>query len=138
MFKNIGVGALIFNERGGILLMRRTNEPTIYKNCWFIPCGKVKNDETPRKAIKRELKEELSVEVEILKEIYNKKDSKNVLYIGFLCKLKKGVLTNLEPKKCSGFKYFPLNNLPRNTGKKALEIIRQSRTYYFNELSKVF
>lgn len=53
-----GVRALIFDERGGLLLLRRLDLP-----CWCLPCGSVELGETALEAVRREVFEETSLEV---------------------------------------------------------------------------
>lgn len=59
----VGVGAIIY-EQDQILLLKRLKEPEA--DFWSIPGGAVNFNETIEDAIKRELKEELSVESEII------------------------------------------------------------------------
>ncbi len=58
----IGVGAVII-EDGKILLVKRANEPN--KNKWSIPGGLVRVGETLHEALRREILEEIGVEIEI-------------------------------------------------------------------------
>lgn len=53
-----GVRALIFNRQGEILLQRRTDMPL-----WSLPSGSVELDETALDALKREVREETSLDV---------------------------------------------------------------------------
>lgn len=65
----VGVGGLILNKKGEILLTQR-NEPD-YKDWdgkWSIPGGHLEFGEELKKTLHREIKEELNVEVKILKE----------------------------------------------------------------------
>lgn len=55
------VSALIAKE-GNILLSQRAVEP--FKNKWDIPGGYMEEKETPEDALRREMKEEISVEIE--------------------------------------------------------------------------
>ncbi len=57
--KRIGAGVVLSDPRGRVLLV----EPT-YKPYWEIPGGFVEADESPRAAAVRELKEELSLDLE--------------------------------------------------------------------------
>ena len=123
MSQRMGVGALIFNEEQKILLMYRTEQCDFYKNCWFLPCGRTEDGEEPTKAIVREVKEETSLEIQVMQEIYNKVNEKGIPEIAYLCEVINGVAKNMEPEKCKALDYFSLNNLPDNTGKRTLEII---------------
>ncbi len=58
-----GAGAFIINSKQQILLTRRAIEP--YKDMWDIPGGFLKNGEDPRTGLKREIEEELAIEVTI-------------------------------------------------------------------------
>ena len=59
----LGVGAVIWNEKGEIVLIRRGNEPR--RGEWSIPGGRVEWGETILEAISREVREETGLEVEI-------------------------------------------------------------------------
>ena len=58
----VGVGAVIV-EDGRILLVRRANEPNRLK--WSIPGGLVNAGETLAEALKREIKEECGLEIDV-------------------------------------------------------------------------
>jgi len=122
----IGVGAIIINENNEILLQKRTNNVKVYKNCWFIPCGKAEENEPPQQALKREIKEELDVDIEIIREIKReiqvKSDNKSLLLICYLGKISQ-VPKNMEPEKCSELRYFFTNTLPLDTGKPVIEFL---------------
>ncbi len=59
----IGVGIVIFNKNGKVLLIQRNKPPL--KNTMSIPGGKVELGEKLKDAIKREVKEECGIEVEV-------------------------------------------------------------------------
>jgi len=52
--------AIIKNGKGEILLLKRSDKNTHYKNYWQLPEGKIEKGESPECAILRELQEELS------------------------------------------------------------------------------
>ena len=60
----VGVGAVIWNDRREVLLIRRMNPPL--QSEWSLPGGKVEFGETLRTALHREVREETGLEVEIL------------------------------------------------------------------------
>lgn len=59
----VGVGAVIWNDRGEIVLIRRGQEPRLGE--WSIPGGRLEWGESVREAIVREVREETGLEVEI-------------------------------------------------------------------------
>ena len=54
--------AAIFNQSGEVLLAQRPPGKAM-AGLWEFPGGKIESDETPERALVRELKEELSIEV---------------------------------------------------------------------------
>ena len=60
----VGVGAVIWNGRGEVLLIRRANPPRQHE--WSLPGGKVEFGEPLRAALHREVREETGLEIEIL------------------------------------------------------------------------
>lgn len=60
----VGVGAIIFNgDLSRVLLVRRGREPA--KGLWSVPGGLVDVGEALEEAVKREVKEEVGLEVEV-------------------------------------------------------------------------
>lgn len=101
-------GCVICNENKILLLRRKKN------NCYELPGGKI-GDEQPEIAAKRELKEELLCDVEIIKKIGEKDFEENghiMGYIWFLARIK----NNQKPKvgeleKFDSFKYLSIKDL---------------------------
>lgn len=57
--------AIIINELGELLLLERGETKTFQKH-WQLPEGKLEENEKPQEALKRELKEELGADVDIM------------------------------------------------------------------------
>lgn len=55
--KRMGAGCLFFDEQGKMLILK-----PIYKNHWLLPGGVVENNESPRQACIREVKEEIGLD----------------------------------------------------------------------------
>lgn len=60
--KRMGTGALIFNEKDELLILKPT-----YKDHWTIPGGVVDKNESPRQACIREIKEEIGLDIKDLR-----------------------------------------------------------------------
>jgi 8-oxo-dGTP pyrophosphatase MutT (NUDIX family) len=63
--KSVGVRALVFDEAGRVLLVRHT-----YREGWFTPGGGVKNGEGPVEALRRELREEVGLELDETPDLF--------------------------------------------------------------------
>lgn len=57
------VGAIVRDERGRLLLVRRRNEPGAGR--WSVPGGRIEADETPPMAVVREVEEETHLRVTV-------------------------------------------------------------------------
>ena len=89
-------GAVINNDEGQILVAQRPYSEVSYKSYkWEFPGGKVEENESPREALEREIREELDCEIIIEKNIgkleYEYPDFKLRMDL-FLCRLKEGSL----------------------------------------------
>ena len=92
----VGVGAIIV-EGNRILLVKRASEPN--KGMWSVPGGLVRAGEKLEEALKREVKEETGLEIEVgdlgfvSEEIIRKDDLKyHYVIIDFLAEVKGGEL----------------------------------------------
>ena len=122
-FIGLGVGAIIQNDFGEILLLRRekTDENRTTTDMWSSPGGEVLFGEAVEDAVKREVKEEIGVDVEISEFIgYTDQilDVKKVHWhlLEFICEIKKGTPKIMEPDNFSELKWFKLSEIPMNTG----------------------
>jgi len=120
----------IIIEKGKVLMIKRKIEP--FKGYWVLPGGHVEYGETVENAIKREIKEELGVSAKIEKLIgvfsNPKRDPRyHSISIAYLLKKEKGgkITLNFE---ASEFKFFPLNNLPKNIGFDHREMIKRLKS----------
>lgn len=101
-FVTVGTPVIIQNSKGEILLGKRSENNPIYSGYWGLPGGIMDYGETPEETAKREVREEMGVEIKIKKRsksIYNVLPEKNQLIkihsinIPFYCKIISG-----EPK----------------------------------------
>ena len=107
-------GCIILND-DKILLLHRNNGKHIQ---WEIPGGKIDDGETAEQAAKREVKEELSVEIEITAKIGEKEfqmDGKDFHYTWFTAKITDGEPKIAEPEVFDGLKYFSFDQMHKMT-----------------------
>ena len=112
-----GVAALILDKAENVLLLLRKKPPNV--NCWTIPGGKVRYNESFQMAIKREVKEEVGVRITLVRGLIIAKpfdyDSRTQWFSPvFLADIKDGTPKNLEPKVHKQLKWFSLLEIPKN------------------------
>jgi len=115
----VGCGALIINEKNQALFLKRTSKTGNMIGLWSQPGGAVKIGEKVEDAVKREIKEELDVGIEVIKflcftEGSIEEGNQNWLSLNYLAKIIGGEVTNMEPEKHEEVKWFSLNDLPEN------------------------
>ena len=59
------VGAAILDQEQSKILVAKRDSNRILHDMWEFPGGKIESGETPQEAIKREIKEELNVDIEV-------------------------------------------------------------------------
>ena len=90
------VAAIIFNQGKVFATQRGYGE---FKDGWEFPGGKIEPGETPEEAIKREIKEELDTEIEIVKFLATVEYDYPKFHLSmdcFICKVKSGDLVLKE------------------------------------------
>jgi 8-oxo-dGTP diphosphatase len=91
--KTIIVTAGVIVEQGKILVTQR-REDSPHGLLWEFPGGKVKEGEEPRKALRRELKEELDIEAEvgmIGEAVFHTYPEHPILLLTYHCRIEKGI-----------------------------------------------
>lgn len=78
----IGVAAVVLDDRGRILLVEHSYHPRFP---WGLPGGWIGDDEDPAAAVTRELKEELQLDVNVIRVIHISKTLRNHIDLAFLC-----------------------------------------------------
>lgn len=126
----VGGGALIVNDQKEVLLLKRGPKAKNDQGKWERPGGTVEFGEKIEDMIKREIREETGLEIEIIKMLgYTDHfiETKNSHWVsfGFLAKIIKGEPKVMEPGKHEDIAWFPLDNLPENIAQPTLEGISE-------------
>jgi len=117
-YVGVGVGALVFDDAGRVLLAERGEGATNERGLWEFPGGRVEFGETLRDAVRREFREEYGIEVDVL-ELLGAFDhilmgeGEHWVSLTFLARHVGGVPFVAEPSKCSQVGWFTLDALPR-------------------------
>lgn len=102
--------ALIVNQKNQILVAQRSPHMNLPLK-WEFPGGKIEDGETPEKCVSREIKEELNIEIEIIKSLpinVHSYSTITIKLIPFICKFIGGEITL---KEHSDFRWFNPNEL---------------------------
>jgi len=114
----VSVGALILNDKGDVFLSKRSKHVRNQQGCWETPGGAVDFGENREDAIRREMKEEFGVDIEIIKELQTvdeilSEEKQHWLVTVYISRIKGNIKPKiLEPYKCDAIGWFSLNNLP--------------------------
>jgi len=115
----VGVAAIILNEKNEVLLQLRGPKAKNERGLWKLPGGAIEYGEKAKESLKKELKEELGIEVRIIKQVFClddilKKENQHWLVPFYLCRIKNGKPKILEPEKFTKIAWFSPKNLPKN------------------------
>jgi 8-oxo-dGTP diphosphatase len=92
------VTAAVIRQNGKILITRRPDEKP-HGGLWEFPGGKLHDGESPQEGLRRELVEELALEIEvggIFEVVYYRYDWGPVLILAYDCRPIGGIIRNLE------------------------------------------
>ncbi|HVS58827.1 MAG TPA: NUDIX hydrolase [Candidatus Saccharimonadales bacterium] len=105
-------GCVIADEKGRILLIHRNTE--LFQH-WELPGGKIEANEREEQAAIRELREELAVDVGIVRrlggDMFTDKTG-DYRYVWFLAKILSGEPRVGEPDKFDYWRFFAVEELP--------------------------
>lgn len=113
----VGVGAVILNDQGQVFLARRGEKAKNERGLWECPGGSVEFGETLAAALRREMREEYGVEIEVgeLLDVVDHiltAEGQHWVSPSFLCRIVAGTPQIREPEKCSQIGWFSLDALP--------------------------
>jgi ADP-ribose pyrophosphatase YjhB (NUDIX family) len=120
----VTVGAMIFDEQGRILLLEHVFRPD---SGWGIPGGFISRREQPEAALRRELREEISVELEQVELLFVRALPRTKqIEIYFRARVT-GVPrpSSFEIKRAE---WFTIDNLPAELSKDQQQLIRRVTT----------
>ena len=128
----VGCGAVILNEKNELLLQLRNKAPE--KEYWSIPGGKLELFETFEEAVKREVKEEIGVDVRVVDLLgicdhIIKNEEKHWVSPSFLCKIVAGEPQIMEPAKHLDMQWFSLDHLPDKITITTQEAVKNYQKY---------
>ena len=120
---------LILNNKKEALLMRRGKNSSNEVGFWTQPGGTVEFGEKAVDGLKRELKEELDINVDVWGYLPHvdhiiKKENQHWVAIIYLARIKSGIPKIMEPHKCDEIKWFNLKKLPKKLTKSTSEPIK--------------
>jgi 8-oxo-dGTP diphosphatase len=101
--------AIIFDEKQRVLLCHRSDV-----DLWNLPGGKLEKDEIPRRAVVREVKEEVKVKIQVrrLAGIYIN-FTRAVIAFAYICEIAKGKPGASD--ETDAIDYFAYEQFPRRT-----------------------
>ncbi|EKE20062.1 MAG: MutT/nudix family protein [uncultured bacterium] len=125
----IGGGVIILNNKKEILLLKRGLNSKNEAGWWCKPGGTVEYGETTIKAMEREIKEEVNLDIHIWGMLPNTEhilegEQQHWVAVNFLGKIKKGEAKIMEPHKHDDMRWFALNKLPKKTTKTTREPVK--------------
>lgn len=124
----VGGGVLILNKKNEALLMKRGKNVRNESGWWSKPGGGVKFGEGAIDAMRREIKEELDIEIDIWGYLPHTDhiipaENQHWASFNYIAHIISGVPKNMEPQKCDEIAWFALDALPEKTTRTTREPI---------------
>jgi len=104
------VTAAVIFERGKVLVTQR-NEDSSHRLLWEFPGGKVRANEEPREALRRELREELGVEAKVgnlFEVVYHVYPEFPILLLVYECIIESGTP---KPMECRDLRWIEVQEV---------------------------
>jgi 8-oxo-dGTP diphosphatase len=126
----VGCGALLIDAAGKILLLQRGPASRNEAGCWARPGGAVEFGETVADAVRREVREELGVEIELLDNLgwteqFLPEAGQHWVSVGFCARIVSGKPRIREPEKTAAFGWFAPDELPAPLSATTAQSIRE-------------
>ena len=135
----VGGGVLIFNKKGEVFLQKRGKNSRNEAGKWEKPGGQVEYGETAVKAMKREIKEEAGVQINVWGILPHtdhiiKKVNQHWVAFNYLANIKSGTAKNMEPHKFDEVGWFNLKKLPKKIAQPTREAIKNYKARKYIKL----
>ncbi|MFZ2226803.1 MAG: NUDIX domain-containing protein [Candidatus Moraniibacteriota bacterium] len=116
----VGCGAMIFNAAGKVFISKRGRDARNEAGKWDFPGGGVKFGEKCEDALKREVKEEHDIDIEVVEllEVVNHilpEEKQHWVSPSYVAKLISGEAKIMEPNKCDEIKWVSLSEIDPET-----------------------
>jgi 8-oxo-dGTP diphosphatase len=113
----VGVGAILVNPGGELFLARRGPQAKNERGLWEFPGGAVELGERLADALRREIREEYGVQIEVgpLLDVVDHillEEGQHWVSPTFICRVTAGEPRILEPGKCSAIGWFAPGQVP--------------------------
>jgi 8-oxo-dGTP diphosphatase len=113
----VGVGALIVDDQGRLFFSKRGELAKNERGRWEFPGGAVEFGETLAGALRREMREEYGIEVEVgeLLDVVDHilpDEGQHWVSPSYICRITAGEPRILEPGKCSALGWFAPEDVP--------------------------
>ena len=136
----IGVGIMVLNENGEVLLGKRNDDKSKAgselsgEGTWTMPGGKLEFGEDFETGAVREVKEETGIDVKKLKVICvnnDKTENAHFVTIGLQAEEYEGNPLAMEPEEITEWRWFNLNELPAKVFTPSSEIVENYKQNKF-------
>lgn len=136
-----GCGVMVFNNEGKLLLGLRNSNPELAdselreEGTWTMPGGNIEYGEDFEEAAKREALEEANIKlnnIEIICIQTDKNEYAHYISVGMKALSYEGIPMVMEPDQIVEWKWFDLNNLPKNIfspSKKTIDCYLNNKIY---------
>jgi len=113
---HLSVACIIINKKGEILIIRRSKDNYLFPGYYSIPAGHLDYGKTPLDQVKQEVKEEVGIEVDEVKRIFEDQffiDNYGHFVYVYLCKLDSDPKLNISPDELDieGSKFIQIKDL---------------------------
>jgi len=105
------VSGLVIKDHQVLLGLRKNTKD--FANYWSVPVGHVEKNESEQQALKREMEEEIGIEITSIEKLRVKTDDNQLITNSFYwIKEWHGKIDNKEPDLCEPLEWFSIDNLP--------------------------